>query len=390
MSKLSQKQKVSRYCMIATVAITFVYTAVLLLLFYRQYYLTNNVDYYKSDLTMHIKFGKSGESLYSLMYLCLGLLDSLPYPGVCIGVFLVLFLLFGVWATKQLIAYLRPAQDKWVVWVYAWICNMVFPLTVPYFPHFGSFDYRGLLNFNIYHNSTYIAMKPFALLAVLCFFKLMDNRYEQKRISAKEWIVFSLMMLLATAFKPNFIIGFSLTMLCVLIADFIRCRGKNILNFILVGTTVFPSAALTLYQQSQLFGESSQIKIGFLTALRAMTEHPEIPLLLSFVFPLVILAFSFRDLKSDKLYRFTWLHMLINLFMTLFLYETGKRIKHGNFLWGSYFAIGLLFIFSVCKLDGLIEKKKTACIVCGSMILGMNIFCWFNYMCDILNGNFPF
>ena len=390
MTKLTHRQKVSRICFFDETATTEIYTIVMLTLFYRQYYWTNNVNYFKSDLTMHIKFGKSGDSLYSLMYICLGFLDSLPYPGICIGVFLTAFLLFGVWATRQIIAFARPKQDKWVVWIYAWICNLVFPLTVSYIPHFGSFNYRGLLNFNIYHNSTYIAMKPFALLAVLCFFKMMFNRYYEKRISVKDWIVFSLMMLLATAFKPNFIVGFSLTVLCVLIADFIRCRGKNILNFILVGTTVFPSVLLTLYQQAQLFDEKSQMKIGFMKALGAMTKHPAIPVLLSLAFPLVILAFAFKDIKPDKFYRFAWVHMLINLAMTLFLYETGSRLKHGNFLWGSYLAIGLLFILSVCKLDELFEKRKLGYAFCGSMVLGMNVFCWFNYIFSILKGNFPF
>ena len=127
-----------------------------------------------------------------------------------------------------------------------------------------------------------------------------------------------------------------------------------------------------------------------LTALRAVVKHPEIPLLLSFVFPLVALAFCIKDLKSDKFYRFAWLHMLINLAMTVMLYETGARLRHGNFFWGSYFAIGVVFILSVVKLDELIEKKRMGALTVSSMALGAHVLCWVNYVCTIIKGAKPF
>ena len=83
MKKLSQRQKTARACMIATIVFALAYTAVFLLIFYRQYYWENRAaGFYMSDTHAHIKFGQSGQSLYSLMYLTLGLLDRLPMGGV--------------------------------------------------------------------------------------------------------------------------------------------------------------------------------------------------------------------------------------------------------------------------------------------------------------------
>lgn len=393
MKKLSQRQKTARACMIATIVFALAYTAVFLLIFYRQYYWENRaLGFYMSDTHAHVRFGQSGQSLYSLMYLTLGLLDRLPMGGVWIAAFLTALLLFGIWATKMLLQYLLPKQNKWVVWMYAFVCNMVFPITMAYVPHFGDFRYKGMLNFNIYHNSTYIGMKPFALLTMLFLFKILKT-YAEQRMSFKDWAGLAGMMLVATAFKPNFIVGFAVAILVVLIVDFIRVRGKHFLNFVIMGSTVLPGFFLTLYQSSALYesdSSSSQLKIGFLTALRAVVNHPEIPLLLSFVFPLVIFAFCFKDLKSDKYYRFAWLHMLINLAMTVLLYETGARFRHGNYFWGSYFAVGVVFILSVAKLDELIENKRMGALTVSSMALGAHVLCWVNYVCTIIKGAKPF
>ena len=393
MKRLSHQQKTYRTCMFATAALTLIYTAVFLVIFYRQYYWEDRrIGFYMSDTHPHIAFGQSGKSLYSIMYLALGALDRLPQAGMWIAAYLALFLLFGIWATKMLLQHLLPERNKWVVWIYAYVCNMVFPITMAYVPYFGDFRYKGMLNFNIYHNSTYIGMKPFALLAVLFLFRVIKT-YAEKRMSWKDWAGLSGMMLAATAFKPNFIVGFAPAILVVMIVDFFRVRGKHFLNFLIMGTTVLPGFFLTLYQSAALYQtetSDSQLKIGFLTAMKAVVKHPAVPLFLSFVFPLVILAFAFRDLKTDKLYRFVWLHMAINLVMTLFLYESGRRLIHGNYFWGSYFAIGVVFILSVAKFDGLVQRQKTGSLVVSSMVLGAHVLCWINYVCTIIKGAKPF
>lgn len=197
-------------------------------------------------------------------------------------------------------------------------------------------------------------------------------------------------MLLTTAFKPNFIVGFSLAVLCVLIIDFFRHKGKNILNYIIVGTAVLPSIGLTLFQQSQVFDESSHLRIGFMTALNSMSKWPLITVFLSMVFPIVILLYSCRDVFKDKFYAFGILQMITNLCITFFVYEDGRRLNHGNFLWSSYFAVGIFCAVSMYKHNKLVEKNNKGAVIITSAILGAHFMGWVNYVFDLVNGGRPF
>lgn len=384
---LRQKSKYSKLCMGLTIFFFVGYCAMFLTLFYKQYYFGHYG--YMSDLLYHIEFFKTGENMYSLMYVFLGLLDMLPFPGEFIAVFLTGLLLLGVYATKKLLQFLMPHKDTWVVWVYAWVCNMFFKILIPIIPFISTFRYETVLNFNVYHNPTYIAMKPFAVLSVYYFLTFI-KKYPTEGIKVKEWFIFSGLMLAATAFKPNFIVGFSIAVLFVLIFDFFSHKGKHILNYIAVGTTVFPSIALTVFQQTQVFNENSHIRIGFMTALNAMNDWPLVGIILSMVFPIVILIYNFKDIFKDKFYTFGLLQMLTNLFITFFVYEDGPRLAHGNFLWSSYFAVGIFVIVSMYKFNKLAEQNNKGAIALTSAILGAHFMGWLNYCFDLLNGGRPF
>ena len=385
--RIQQKSKYSKTCMGLTVFFFIGYSIIFFYLFHQQYYFG---DYgWMSDMLKHIEFFHTGKNLYSLTYILLGLLDGLPFPGHFIAVFQTGLLLFGVYATKMLLQFLMPHKDKWVVWVYAWMCNMFFKIIIPIIPFIGTFRYEVVLNFNVYHNPTYIAMKPFAILSVLYFLTFIKT-YHTQRIGLKQWLVFTGLMLLTTAFKPNFIVGFSLAVLCVLIIDFFRHKGKNILNYIIVGTAVLPSIGLTLFQQSRVFDDTSHLRIGFMTALNSMNKWPLITMFLSMVFPVVILIYSYRDVFKDKFYAFGILQMITNLCITFFVYEDGWRLNHGNFLWSSYFAVGIFCAVSMCKHNKLVEKNNKGAVIITSAILGAHFMGWVNYVFDLVNGGRPF
>lgn len=55
----------------------------------------------------------------------------------------------------------------------------------------NSSPYLGMFCFNLYHNSTYQTMKPFAVLSIIIFIKLF-NKYYDTTISILEWISFAI------------------------------------------------------------------------------------------------------------------------------------------------------------------------------------------------------
>ena len=384
----SEEKRIALICKILTFALFIGYAIFFTILFHRQYWLGSPYQY-SADLHTHIAFSRLGKNMYSLTYYLLGFADKLVHRGGVTCIMLTSFLLLGIVASKVLLQHLMPKVNRWIVWVFAFLANMFFTFNLTYIPHIGSLDVRGMLNFNVYHNPTYIMMKPFAIFSVWFFLRLM-NKYTEKGIKVSEWFIFSGLMLLTTFFKPNFMIGFSISMLIVLIFDFFRHKGKIILHCIALGTTVFPSVALMVYQQATLFNANSQLKIGFMTGLRAMAYRTEFTIPLSLVFPVIILIFAFRDLFKDRYYTFGWLHMLVNLSITLFVYETGHRLPHGNFIWSSFFALGVLFIVSLTKLVKLAQEKRVGALAVSSGALGAHVFCWINYVCDLMSGTMGF
>ena len=156
---------------------------------------------------------------------------------------------------------------------------------------------------------------------------------------------------------------------------------------------MFPSVALMYFQQTVLFSggnSNSQMKLGFMVGLRAMAHHPQIKIFLSLIFPLVILCFVFKELIKDRFYAFGWFHMIVNLCITVFVYETGYRLHHGNFIWSSFFALGILFMVSLAKLVKLGQERRIGALALSSGALGAHVFCWINYVCDLMSGSMGF
>lgn len=79
---------------------------------------------------------------------------------------------------------------------------------------------------------------------------------------------------------------------------------------------------------------------------RFFSDHIFIKLLLSVLFPISVVLLFWRDAKKDFLLRQGWLLLLIGLFYTAFVGESGKAKYAGNFFWCSYIACFMLFVAS--------------------------------------------
>lgn len=102
-----------------------------------------------------------------------------------------------------------------------------------------------------WHNQTYLLMRIPALLSVLYYFKL-EKKYLQ-HLGLREAVVFTLLLSLTNAIKPNFILFFSLMMLVYLMIDFVRTRGKGGGQIIKFGSCVLFSLGVVLWQSTVLF-----------------------------------------------------------------------------------------------------------------------------------------
>ena len=380
MNHMELKRKINT-TWIFSIAITVIFCLILIPMYRNQTVVEFRTNF---DLWAHIQAGLSEQNGYSLTYIILGFLWKLPrYNRLTISLFLITLNILSIFFTYIILKMNIKNISNEYLYTAALACNIYMPIHIP---SFNSSPYKGMLCSNLYHNSTYIAMKPFALLSVILSIKLM-SKYHTKSISILDWSCFASCLFITTWFKPNFMFGFVPCMLIIMIIDVIKRKGKNILNYIIFGTTTFPAIGLMLLQKTQLFDQQSNIKFGFFKVWRLYSNNPLISVILSLSFPLIILIFYYKDLLVDKIYRFGWLFAIINTSIFAFLYESGERFSHGNLGWGAQFASGLIFIISMYKFLDKIKNMSKIKLITISSILSIHVFCGINYIIRFLCTN---
>ncbi len=224
------------------------------------------------------------------------------------------------------------------------ILNMVMPFFLEWA---GRYRYVSYQSGNLWHNSTYLCMRLFAIASLLCYMKI-EKSYREK-ITAKQWVLFALLLVITTGIKPSFLTVFAPAMALKLLWDlFHKVPFKQIFIF---GSAVLPACGVMLWQNMVLFGEDTGQGFAwnpwFTFSLHA--DRPKAAVLCSIAFPLIVAAFSLKELLKDKKYFFAWLVTGIGFLEALLLAETGSRSNDGNFLWGYCFAIFYIFIVSFVK-----------------------------------------
>ena len=225
--------------------------------------------------------------------------------------------------------------------------SMLFPPEGIYLPGIKH-DYMGVFSPNPHHNATYMAARPFAILAFWWCAKLL-NVYENgyKREYRKDYILFAVFLLLATMTKPSFTLILVGTVGCVLLWRMIRNKCKTFVPTVQFGLCFVPTFIDLLYQYSGVFVPDEGVEggIGFTLGEVWAQYCDNIPLAicLAIGFPLAVLVMNFKSLKTDTVFRFSMQLYLVGFLSTFFLCEKGFRWAHFNFSWG--YMCGVFFAF---------------------------------------------
>lgn len=212
------------------------------------------------------------------------------------------------------------------------------------------FAYVGVFSPNPFHNATYNAARPFAVLSFFLFAAILPE-YE-KRADIKKYIGFSISLLLATLTKPSFTFVLVPAAGLIMLFRLIRSRFRGFTAALKLGLTFLPTFAVLLYQFFGVFGPVDEaergIGFGFLTVWTHYCENIPMALLLAAAFPLAVALCHMKELKSQGFLRFAWQLYLVSLVEFVFLYEKGFRLVDANFSWG--YMYGLFFIFAASLL----------------------------------------
>ncbi len=224
--------------------------------------------------------------------------------------------------------------------------------------------YIGVYSPSPWHNGTYFAARPFAILAFYKFSEIIE-----KKIDVKHWVdfaLFGLFMFLSVLAKPSF--ALPMLVLCGITTLFMLIKDwKATIKGVILGIIVLvPTLVDLLYQYRDSFIKNTD-KTGDGIAFGAFVSWNvtgvNIPLaiiFLSFFAIVVVLVFH----KFDTVMRLSWGFFAISLLMYAFLYEKGERLFHQNFSWGYMQGAFILLSTSIVfLLKPLEHEKKRAEIV---------------------------
>ncbi len=345
---IRSKQAPWRRQMIVLLILIF-YFAAMCWLHYQQLY---SSDGYASDLPTHIQWSVEGTEgkIYSATSLLLA-------P------------LYNIFGMVGVVALLAGAQLMAVV-VFAWgLCTTVSDLAASaglllslavnlsqavWIPR-GGYWYLGTVSGTNYHNTTYIMLAPFALLAALWFYRAWAGM--RSGLRWKDWLIYTLFLTTATAFKASFVFAFAPSLLILLIVDLVQTRGRNLKREILMGCSVLPSIVLCLLQSIVLFGgESEGLQLiftvdwaeypGKVLVWGLSNEAARRGLIRSFVFIGSVAVLLGRTAWNNFRYRFSFLTFCIAMAEALLLVESGERIADGNLWWGPFICYWILLLES--------------------------------------------
>ena len=286
-----------------------------------------------------------------------------------------------------------------VVAVSLFFVSMVYPPTGIYLPGI-KYKYLGVFTPNPFHNATYMAARPFAILAFFKYGELLPL-YEQKNAWKEhtgDYVLFSLYLLLATMAKASFTIVLVGAAGLLMLWRLFRSRFQNFLPTLWLGVCFIPTFIDLLYQFRGVFvpQEGQEGGIGFTFGHVWMQYCSNIPLAIGLAigFPLLVLLLNYKQLKKDSIYRFSWQIYVMSFLMAFGLYEKGFREMDFNFSWGYMYGIFFAFVGAMLVLlratAEAVETAKTAAKVQirkSYAVIGIQ---WLAYLWHLVCGLYYF
>ena len=226
----------------------------------------------------------------------------------------------------------------------------------------------GVFSANPYYNQTYLAARGFAIVAFFLFAHILT--YYEDHVDIKEYITFSVFLLLATLTKPSFTLVLVSAAAVHMVVKLIMSKGKKTKAFFCLLATAVPTFITLLIQFGGVFGSDSHAGegggIGFAIgkAWGTYTDNIILAVMLANAFPGVMMLLNFKRFKDHEVFRLSWEVMMAGFLEFLCLYEKGERLVHCNFAWGYIYGIFFVFVSGVMLLiENTVKKKQHPAIL---------------------------
>lgn len=405
-------------------------SVITLTLFHRQ--TLGHEGYYHSDMKAYIREMLGTETKYEFPYPVFfkfaGLIHIFASPELSVALATMILNSLAIVITKVALNYLtlEQLQDafgkrKWLAGVFLsvisvslFFVSMLFPPQGIYLPGILH-KYLGVFSGNPFHNATYMAARPFALLAFFWYVKLLPV-YEQGcsgkwRNSGKaseimtggteksgrqpgivDYVLFSVFLLIATMTKPSFTLVLVGAAGLIMLWRLFASKFRNFVPAVQLGLCFIPTFIDLLYQYKGVFvpdAEGVEGGVGFCfgEVWGLYCENIPLAICLAIGFPLAVLVCNFKELKTNTLYRFSWQIYLMSFAMNFFLYEKGFRKPDFNFSWGYMYGIFFAFVGAMTVLiPATVRKKKSVWIVLQWLAFLWHVVCGVYYFGEYMQG----
>ena len=311
--------------------------------------------YVRSDITVHneylIRFANGGRlpaayPMYHALAWTVSVFSHSPYRvGQAAVVVLTASLLARALASY---AYLMPLRGEtaYASWKAAFVAGgLVVAMPLPNWWKFPDV-YLGQITPNLWHNPTLIVAMPFT---VALFASAM---WSLRRDSAKVYALTSAMLVFMALAKPSYLLPF-IPVYAVLLVRSLRVRLTSRSNQLAVLAGILgPVLLVLLAQYSGTFSEATGggIVVRPFGVWGHYSPHIAASLGLSLAFPLATFAVCWRRALRDSALMTAWAVFVLALVELSIFAEKGERFSSGNFFWGGYAALFVLFMTSARAL----------------------------------------
>jgi len=233
--------------------------------------------------------------------------------------------------------------------------------------------YLGYITGNVYHNPTFILLRPLAMLVFYLTFRQLHSRPTWKPI-----VLGAVLLALATQAKPSFTITF---LPAVGLFALFQIKRFHSLNWWYVIVTLALPAVVILAEQFYMTYLGADSDSIIFAPFKAILQYvPNLGsmflfILLSILFPLLFTLFYRQQLQNEKTVLFVWLNFLVAVAISLLFTEV-KNIAHLNFWWGSMVALFILFVETIGQAGRLgvfnfrnKERLAVNAVITGTLFL---------------------
>lgn len=314
-----------------------------------------------TDLRAHIHFAITNDSNYSLLYELFGLIYTIFPHKVSIAVFILIIISVTIYMAGRYL-YKNTNLNNFSLCVV--LALFAYIEVAIYIPALSPSKWYAFYMSGLWHNSTLIGLKLMSLIMLILFQSIATKINTKKSVPVREFIIFSLVAMVGAHIKPN-LVFFMYPALGIMIIIWFFKDKKLFKQLVYLSLTIIPTLVVLLIQAKILFPNRVDEALAIIPFYHMnyhynVYHYPTIMMFIlmifqCFLFPLVALPLLWKHIKEMGNYTFVWICTLIALFEADFIVELGERQWHGNWRWGVYASIFLLFLVTI---EYLIKNTK--------------------------------